>query len=623
MKSTVADKVNSFLYGIRTPILTFLKIISIFNVLIAVSLLIYRFGFHLSEEEVSNVLVRFDVLFLVFVTIYFLRMIFALNRKQYLKETQFEFLLCFFVFIHCLCVYLFDFIPNLWLMRLLKLKNPELSHQHILSFYMLLLVGLEVVKWSGKISELELKPATTFILSFLLLISMGTFLLMLPAMTQGKEGVSYKESMPFLDALFTAVSASCVTGLAVEDTGTYFTFRGHLVIMVLMQLGGLGVVSFTTFFASYMAKGVSLKHQSIIQDFLGSETLIGAKDMLRKIVFITLLVESIGAILIFFSWDPNLQFKNGLSDKVFYSIFHSISAFCNAGFCLFSDSLYTDKEWYMTPEGETIYLNVREMYQLHFVIAIIIILGGLGFATIEDIYHSLLAKVRRPWLLWNINTKVSVTATIILISLGLIGFFILEFDQLTNRTIIEALNTAFFQSVTTRTAGFNTMDFATLRTPTIILVIFLMFIGGCSGSTAGGIKTSTFYLIAKSAFDTIRGQQDVVIAYRKIENETIKKAYSVFMFATTYNVIAIFLLSITEADNPEISILNIFFEQVSAFATVGLSMGITAKLSTLGKIIIIVSMFIGRIGTLTLALALSNRVVTNKFHYPKGYLMVG
>jgi len=623
MKNTVADKVNSFLYGIRLPILAILKVISILNVLAAIGLLIYRFGFHLSDEEVEAVLQRFDILFLVFIGIYFLRMLFALHRPEYLKDTLFEFLLCSFVFVHCFCIYLLDFVPNLWLMRFLRFSNPELSHQHVLSAYMLVLIGLELVKWSGKIAELELKPATTFIFSFVLLISIGTFLLMLPAMTQGKAGVSYKEGMPFIDALFTAVSASCVTGLAVEDTGTYFSFKGHLVIMVLMQLGGLGVVSFTTFFASFMAKGVSLKHQSIIQDFLGSESLIGAKDMLRKIIFITLLIESIGATLIFFSWNPELQFKHGLSDKIFYSVFHAISAFCNAGFCLFSDGLYTDTEWYITPDGEPVYLNVREMYQLHFFIAIIIIFGGIGFGTIEDIYRSFLSKIRRPWLLWNINTKVSVLASGVLILLGLVGFFILEFEQLTDRTIVEALNTAFFQSVTTRTAGFNTMDFGGLRTPTIILVIFLMFIGGCSGSTAGGIKTSTFYLIAKSAFDTIRGQRDVVVAYRTIENETIKKAYSVFMFAITYNIIAIFFLSITEADNPEITILNIFFEQVSAFATAGLSMGITAKLSTMGKVIIIVSMFIGRIGTLTLALALSNRIVSNKFHYPRGYIMVG
>ena len=626
-----SNQLNKSLYGWQGRAMKFVRVVSFVNVIAAIVHLIYRYGFILTQGEIDGIYGNLDFIFLAFALVYMVRWLFAFQRVAYFKSTWFEFLLIAFIVIHGIANKLFDFKIILYYLELFSVDHADKNYQDVISLYLSVLTLLEMIKISTKIAELNTKPASTFIMSFIILIGIGTALLMLPAMTYGTADMSYRESMPFLEALFTAVSASCVTGLSVVDTGTYFTFKGQLVIMFLIQLGGIGIVSFATFFATFLAKGVGIKHQSIIQDFLSSESLISAKSLLRRIIFITLSIEAIGFIAIFFSWDEGLQFKS-LGQKIFFSLFHAVSAFCNAGFSLFEGGLYTDMLAQETPlfdgEGE---VNVKKMYLLHFIIAILIILGSIGFGTIEEVLTPSKLKERwtHPWKDLKISSKIALKTTFWLIMIGTVGFMILESHQLRDRTIIEALNTAFFQSVTCRTAGFNTMSFGggehdmALQNSTIILCIFLMFIGACPGSTGGGIKSSTFYLIARSSFASIKGQERIEIGRRTIPNDLVRKAYSIFMFATTYNIIAIFLLTITESGNENITILQIVFEQVSAFATAGLSMGITSDLSAFGKIIIIISMYIGRVGTLTLALALSNRVITNSYRYPEGHVMVG
>ncbi|MGB0521567.1 MAG: TrkH family potassium uptake protein [Flammeovirgaceae bacterium] len=631
------NRLNKLLYGWKDGTLGFVSAISVITVIVAVFHLIYRYGFILTQLEIDNVYSNLDIIFFIFALVYLIRLLFAIQRIDYLKRTWFECVLIMFILANGVANKVFDLKIILYYLELFSVEHSIKSYQDILSLYLTVLIGLELIKISTRISDLNFKPAATFIFSFIILILIGTALLMLPAMTYGTPDMSYRDSMPFLDALFTSVSASCVTGLAVVDTGTYFTFKGQLVIMFLIQLGGIGIVSFATFFATFLAKGVGIKHQSIIQDFLSSESLISAKALLRKVIFITISIEFIGFILIFFSWDESLHFRS-LGQKVFFSLFHSISAFCNAGFSLFSDGLYTDMLASDTPlfdgDGDRD-VSVKKMYLLHFVIAILIVLGGIGFGTIEDVLSPSKIKDRliHPWKDLKISSRIALQTTLWLILIGTVGFMVLESHQLRDRTIVEALNTSFFQSVTCRTAGFNTMDFSInsddgssedftggLQKPTIILCIFLMFIGACPGSTGGGIKSSTFFLIARSSFASIKGQERIEIGRRTIPNDLVRKAYSIFMFATTYNIIAIFILTITEADK---DILAIVFEQVSAFATAGLSTGITSDLSSIGKIIIIISMYIGRVGTLTLALALSNKVITNSYRYPDGHVMVG
>jgi len=622
----LGEHINNLLYNQREKVLGLVRMASGVMVVLGVGLLVYRYGFLPAEENMQQILFFFDVLFATNLLFFIIRWLLALEKKTFIIKSWFESALNLIIFIHGLIFYLSEGY-NLLAVTLesLDIGNPTLTYHHILSIFLLVLVFLELTKFSTKISELELKPASTFINSFILLILIGTLLLMLPAMTHEKGG------MDFLDALFISVSASCVTGLTVVDISSFFTFKGHLVLLFLFQLGGIGIVSFATFFASFLSKGVSLKHQSIIKDFLSSESLDSAKGLLKKVIIMTIAIEIVGATFIFFLWDEELKF-NSIGYKIFYSIFHGVSAFCNAGFSLFSDGLFTND----ISQGNTVFarevdINLRQMYPLHFVIAIMIILGSIGFSTIEDFTaKSRKGRKIKPINEWKIGTKVAIYSSFFLIVAGTLGFMLLEAHQLTDRTIIEALITSFFQSVTTRTAGFHTMNFGgsesglPLANPTLILVIFLMFVGASPGSTGGGIKSTTFLVLVLAAIANIKGQNRIELDRRTIPNELIRKAFSIFMFATSYNLLAIFILSITEGNNPAISnILALVFEQISAFSTVGLSMGITADLSWMGKIVIILSMFIGRVGTLTLALALSSKVITNSYRYPEGNIMVG
>ena len=596
------DNLNRFIYDSKDKALSIASTLSGIFSLCAVVLVIYELGFPLSPKEETKVLLGFSIIFGFFAFNYFLNLFYNFSRIEFLKSSWFEGLVMLFIIVSGI----YDTYTANHLFQDLFMKigvgHPEQIYRVFITLSMSYFVGFNFIKASTFLNNLTLKPAITFILSFILLIAIGTGLLMLPQMT------TVDGSADFMSAFFTSVSASCVTGLIVQDTATYFTLKGLLVIMFLMQLGGIGMVSFATFFATFMKKGVGLKQQLIIQDYLASESLFSAKGLLRQVIGITLTIEAIASIFIFFSWGSNVHFES-LSQQIFYSTFHGISAFCNAGFSLFSNGLYEE--------------SIRNSYLLHVIIGVTIILGGLGFSTVQDLFSpkALQERLHRPWKDWKISTKVAVHTSLLLIIIGMFLFFVTEHNGVMKEMgLFESIVSAFFQSVTTRTAGFNTVDFGQLAVPTLIFMIFLMFIGASSGSTGGGIKTSTFLLIANSAIATIRGKKNVALGKRSIPLELLGKAYSIFVFACSFNLVMIFILSITD---PEISIIQLVFEQISAFATVGLSTGITAELSLAGKLFIISSMFIGRIGTLTLGLALSTRVSSNSFKYPSAHIMIG
>jgi Trk-type K+ transport system membrane component len=295
--------------------------------------------------------------------------------------------------------------------------------------------------------------------------------------------------------------------------------------------------------------------------------------------------------------------------QFFYSIFHSISAFNNAGFSLFSDGLHEH--------------IVRNSHSMHMVLAGLIFFGAVGFPVIEDLFNieRIKKKLKTPWYGLKLSTKISLYTSLILVAVGMLFFYFLEQQNTLNGLTLEGqLITSFFQSITTRTAGFNTVDFSMVGTPMLIIIIFLMFVGASPGSTGGGIKTSTFTLIVFSALNTIRGRKKIEIDKKTISPELLHKAFSIFLFASTAIFIAIFILSISDGEK---GLMPIAFEAVSAFSTVGLSTGITADLSFVGKVVIMICMFIGRIGTLTLAFALSSKMKSHNYEYPKAHLTVG
>jgi Trk-type K+ transport system membrane component len=378
--------------------------------------------------------------------------------------------------------------------------------------------------------------------------------------------------------------------------------------MLLIQLGGLNIISFATLFAIFSKKGLGIKHQTILQENFSSESLLSGKGLLRKIFLFSFFMEIIGMLLLYFTWNTEVNFPY-VEDQFFYSLFHSVSAFNNAGFSLFSEGL----------SGHLL----EHSHSMHLVLAGLIFFGAVGFPVIEDLFNLERIKktIKTPWLGLKLSTRISFYTSLLLIAFGTLMFYFLEQQNTLNGKSLEGqLVTSFFQSITARTAGFNTVDFSMIGTPMLIIFIFLMFIGASPGSTGGGIKTSTFTLIIYSAINTIRGQKRIEIGKRTISPELLHKAFSIFLFAASAIFIAIFILSISDGEK---GLMPIAFEAVSAFSTVGLSTGITADLTFVGKMVIMVCMFVGRIGTLTLAFALSSKMKSHNYEYPKAHLTVG
>ncbi|MCS7019948.1 MAG: potassium transporter TrkG [Cytophagales bacterium] len=602
------SRLDSFFFQYSEQVNRLLQWFSYVTSLLTLVLLVYRYGFIHTQAEYEQIQPMYKLLLTMFLLVFLMRWFFSINRQDFLRQSRLEAMLYGTLMVHILVEQLIGLPPLLYYLLLFSLEPAHLIYEHLTGIFMVMLIVVDLARVSVILAEIQVKPGVIFMASFALLILAGTGLLMLPAMTV--EG-----HISFLDALFTAASASCVTGLIVVDTATFFTLKGKVVIMLLFQLGGLGVVLFATFFATFMGGGVGIKQQSMIQNHLSAETLTEAKAALRKIVWITLIIELLGTIAIYYAWDDERwinaesPFANN-SERIFYSAFHAISAFCNAGFSLFTDGYYNH------------HYHIYEMYGLHFVTTIIIVFGGMGFNVIEDIFSpaNIRERLTKPWKKLQLSTKIPLIGTLILLIGGTIAFMILEYEQLRVLNIGQAFITALFQSAVTRTAGFNSIDFGSLQNPTIIVCIFLMFVGTAPGSTGGGIKINTFAVVVLSAIRNIRGEKKIVIEQRYIPNELVNRAFTLLLFAFTYNSLAVLLLTVTEPDKP---IHALVFEQISAFATVGLSMNLTSSLSVGGKIIIIISMFIGRVGPLTLAIALSGTPRTNLLKYPRTYLMIG
>lgn len=445
-----------------------------------------------------------------------------------------------------------------------------------------------------------LTPHQVLILSFLLLISLGTFLLALPISTNGP-------SLSFVDALFTSTSASCVTGLIVVDTGSRFSTLGRWVILLLIQLGGLGIMTYSTFFILFFTKKLSFRGREIIQQTLSSIPYSDIGSLLRSILIFTFSIEALGALILSFRWW--LQYP--LQKSIYLGIFHSISAFCNAGFSPFSGSL----------------VNYRSDLVINLVMISLIILGGLGFMALLDIKRFLLWKEKEKKRRLTLHTKIVLVSTTILIGGGTILFLLLESGQsLRGFPLPVKLLSSFFQTVTPRTAGFNTIDIGSLANPTLLFLIVLMFIGASPGSCGGGMKTSTFSVLIALFSARLRGRERVHLFGRRLPQEATARSISILVSSVL--VIFIFTLAlmvVTKGMSGEERGLfpKVLFEVTSAFGTVGLSMGLTPHLSVLGKILIIMVVFIGRVGPLTVAMAVGESKEGLRYMYPEENVMVG
>ncbi|MGP1386561.1 MAG: TrkH family potassium uptake protein [Thainema sp.] len=439
----------------------------------------------------------------------------------------------------------------------------------------------------------------TICLGFLAMISIGTVLLMLPFATSSGEWNN------LLVALFTATSAVCVTGLIVVDTGTYFSPLGEFIILLLIQVGGLGYMTATTFLLIILGRKLGLRDRLAVQQSFDIPELSGIGFLVRSIIGMTLLIELTASFLLLLVFVPDYGFGYGL----WLSIFHSISAYNNAGFSLFEDSL----------------IQYATAPLLNLIISVLIIAGGLGYEVLMDIYmwcrDRILRRQERP--VFSLHFKVVTSTTIFLLLIGTVAFFYTEYS---NPSTIGAFGffekwlIAWFQSVVTRTAGFNSIDLGATTVSSLFLAIALMFVGASPGSTGGGIKTTTARILFNCTSAVLQGKEVVRCYQRQIPTSRILKAVAVLIGSVIVVLTVVTLITLTDADKPFIAIL---FECVSAFATVGLSTGITASLSTLGKLLIIVTMYLGRVGVLLFVAAILGDPSPSIVQYPEEDLLVG
>jgi trk system potassium uptake protein len=443
------------------------------------------------------------------------------------------------------------------------------------------------------VEKLHLDPPKTLVLGFALIIFLGALLLTLPVATVDGLGLHW------LDALFTATSATCVTGLVVVDTGTTFTTFGQLVILSLIQIGGLGFMTLATFFALIMRKKISLRERLILQESLNQMSIEGIVRLAKMILVFTALTELIGGVLL----SIRFAFDFPLPKAIYFGFFHAISNFNNAGFDLMGE--FASLTAYVDDPVVTL------------VVCLLIILGGIGFMVVSELYDY--RQTRRL----SLHTKVVLSTTGILVVAGTALIFILEY---TNPKTLQPLSMmgkvlgSLYQSVTARTAGSNTLSIGDMYQSSLFLIIILMFIGASPGSTGGGIKTTTFATLIGAVIAQIKGKEDVIFFRQRILPHMVYKSLTLTMIALFIVLVMTMVLSITETTARFEMIL---FEVTSAFATTGLSMGLTPHLTPIGKTLIIVTMFAGRVGPLTIAFALAQRKQKEYFRYPKGKITIG
>ncbi|MCX5644729.1 MAG: Trk family potassium uptake protein [Phycisphaerae bacterium] len=496
-----------------------------------------------------------------------------------------------------------------------RTEPGQIQHWAI-ALYLIVDVTIKFFMVCVRLAATGKDPTRVLVASFIVLILTGACLLMLPKATPGRA------SLPFVDALFTSTSATCVTGLAVKDTGADFTLMGQLVILALIQLGGLGIVVLGAVLALLLGQALSVRESAAIQDLLSEGTLSRINRMVVFVFIATALIELTGAVALLHLWDDVPGRVLDVHHQWYYSVFHSISAFCNAGFGLFGDSL----------------ISYNRCWEVYLVICPLIVLGGLGFGVLYDLGGVILDRTLRickrsihrrcpvfqqgPRRMW-LQTKIVLAVTVCLIVGGMLALF--AFEKLTGQGPAArdfSLLDALFQSVTARTAGFNTVNIAALSDAGKFLLILLMLIGGSPGGTAGGIKTVTFVVILMAVVATLRRREDVEIFNRSIRLLIVRRAITVAVLFVVALFGATLGLCITEASS-HFTMMQIFFEVASALGTVGLSTGITPSLTTAGRFIIILVMLTGRLGPLTLLAALAFNAKPVRYNYPDEAIVVG
>lgn len=442
--------------------------------------------------------------------------------------------------------------------------------------------------------RIKTNPPQFFALGFLMLIALGTLLLMLPVATADRHHLS------FVDALFEATSAVCVTGLIVVDTQTTFTLFGQIMLLCLIQVGGLGFMTLTVFIALLLRRNISFEERHLVKESLNQDSYEGIVRMVRFVLLFTVVCEAIGTIILGIHWGDEF----GYSKSFYYGLFHSISAFNNAGFDIMGN--FNSMTAYV---GDPI---------VNFTLTSLLILGGIGFIVVADIFQKRKTRNRLT-----LHTKVVLWMSAVLVAFGTILIFILEYGNpatIGNLPWSDKLLASYFHGVVPRTAGFNSLNTADLTLGSQLVTMALMFIGGGTGGTAGGIKVTTFAILLFAVWALIKGKQEVNIRNRRIPGDLVFRAFSITTYSVLLVSLFVFLLAITEKG----AALNyIAFEVLSAFGTVGMTLGLTPELSEPGKILLSLLMFMGRVGPITIAFALAFRIRKTAMRNPEERIIIG
>ena len=595
-----------WLYDSKERVLGTFQWLTLLVNLSALSVLAIYYGYEHDAETSASLFEAVKFSFGFYVLHYLVRVLYHFHPTTFFKETWGEGLVMAVLLVEGVGDLLWGAPP---LGQGLAVLMPSIGDfsTFLVQGYLFVAVLMEWMRPGSRLPRVRLHPAVIFILSFVVLIVVGTWLLSMPLMSTVEGG------MPLVDAFFTATSATCVTGLMSVDTMTYFTSKGHWVLLFLIQLGGLNFIAFGSFLALASKFGVAVKQHDVIEDFVNSDNLLGSSGTLGKVVVWCLGLEALGAVALMALWSPEVAF-HGLGDRVFSSVFHSVSAFNNAGITLFTDGLA--HPW------------VANNWLVHWVITVLVFLGALGMVALFDLFdlRKLRERMVQPWKTISFPAKIALYFSVILVVLGTAAFAALEWNgTLAGMSGFGRFTTAVFQSVT-RTSGFNTVDIGAVGMPMLFLLLVLMFIGASSSSTGGGIKTSTLAIVLADVWRTVRGGDHVQIFKRTISTVLRSRAYSVLLFFLVGNLVGVFVLTVTESHlvtSGSTAFFDLAFEHVSAMGTVGLSTGITPLLSSWGKVVLAVAMFVGRVGTLTVAFAVGGRTSHSHFKYPEGHTMVG
>lgn len=581
-------------------LLKILRRVPIFIASLAMILLVYNLGFEQNENEIRYI----HSFYILTISIGLISAVFQYFFKATRPKVRAVFVdILFFLYITNIVLVKFGIISPETTFTAIMMRN-------IFTYIAVIIVFIrEIMNFTIDIRTTIVSAGQIFILSFLFIIILGTFLLLLPNATNSK--------ISFIDALFTSTSAVCVTGLTIADTATYFTLLGQIIIIFLIQVGGLGIMTFASYFSYFFKGGTSFNNQLMLQDMTNTETMEDVFLMLRRIILLTFLIELVGAIFVFHAINDIETLD--VSDKVFYSVFHAVSGFCNAGFSTFENGLCNP--------------IIKFNYPLQVIIAFLIIFGGLGFPILYNVYRVVVNKIqnnirkyilKKPKIiiprLVSINTKIVIITTIILLIGGTVGYMFFEYDNtLQEHNFIGKIVVSFFSSTTSRTAGFNSVDFGQTGIQATLLIIFLMWIGASPASTGGGIKTSSFAISILNIIRLLKRKETLEFSNREISENSINRAYAIIVLSIFVIGTACFLLSITDSN---LGLLNILFETVSAFSTVGLSRNVSPLLSEYGKIIIIITMFIGRVNMLTILSAIFGKISRDNYKYPNEKILI-